>query len=130
MKTLLAIVFAVALSACASTDAQRAANQEKADQIFGEAKRYLAIATIAVPLYNLLPVCGTTALPFPACYDETLANVLNIGLKEAGEAVVDAEKVFADANSGDAVRASYANLAKTIVMKLVTKLGEYGLAKA
>ena len=130
MKTIAIAILALSLGACATTPDQRAIDQQKADQIFGEAKRYLAIATIAVPLYNLLPVCGTTALPFPACYDETLANVLNIGLKEAGEAVVDAEKVFADANSGDAVRASYANLAKTIVMKLVTKLGEYGLAKA
>ena len=43
MKTIAIAILALSLGACATTPDQRAIDQQKADQIFGEAKRYLAI---------------------------------------------------------------------------------------
>jgi uncharacterized lipoprotein len=127
MATALAAAMMLALlSACSGTVQDR---QQSADQVFGAAKRSLNYASILVPLYNLMPVCDDNHSP-PLCYSETVANILNVGLKEAAETIADAEKIFAEANSTEDARLKIAIYADAAVKKLVAKLTQYGVTQA
>jgi hypothetical protein len=127
MATALAAAMMLALlSACSGTVQDR---QQSADQVFGDVKMGLVVASGLVGIYNLMPVCSTESLPPPLCYSEPVGDILNKGLEGAASAIESAEKVFAAANTDDAARLKAAQIAQAVVTELLRNLTKFGVTQ-
>lgn len=123
--TLLATSALFVVSACGTVEQ----NRESADQIFGTAKMGLVVATGVVALYNVLPVCSDKSLPPPACYNEQIADILNLAVAAGADAIESAEKVFADVNTTEETRLRIAKGVLTTIQELTAKLQKYGVTQ-
>lgn len=114
---------AVALTACAGTQAER---QESADQKFGQAKLALVAASGVVGVYNVL--CEETLAASAICAKD-ISVYINDGLAAASDAVEAAEKVFAAANTDQDARLKAASIAAVVVGELTKGLAKYGASR-
>ena len=62
----------LATTACSGSVQDR---QASADQVFGDAKMGLVVASGLVGIYNFMPVCSAESLPPPLCYSEPVAEI-------------------------------------------------------
>lgn len=115
------ILAALALTACAGTQAER---QESADQKFGQAKLALVAASGIVGVYNVL--CEETLATSAICAKDVSVYV-NDGLAAASDAVEAAEKVFAASNTDQDARLKAASIAAVVVAELTKGLAKYGV---
>lgn len=114
------------LSACSGTVQDR---QQSADQVFGDVKMGLVVASGLVGIYNLMPVCSAESLPPPLCYSEPVGDILNKGLEAAASSIESAEKIFAAANTDDAARLKAAQIAQAVVTELLRNLTKFGVTQ-
>lgn len=119
----LAILAALALGACAGTQAER---QDSADQKFGQAKLALVAASGVVGVYNVL--CEQTLAQSSICASD-VRTYINDGLAAASDAVESAEKVFAAANTDQDARLRAASIAATVVAELTKGIAKYGAGR-
>lgn len=126
MATALAAAMMLAVTACSGTVQDR---QESADQVFGDVKMGLVVASGLVGIYNLMPVCSAESLPPPLCHSEPVGDILNKGLEGAASAIESAEKVFAAANTDDAARLKAAQIAQAVVAELLRNLTKFGVTQ-
>lgn len=124
-KIIASIMLMVGLTACG---ADLVSNQQKADQVFGNVKMALVVATGAVGVYNILPECSDKLSP-PFCYNESIANALNLGITAASDAVQSAEKIFAAANTDEETRLKAARVAMEVIQQVTANLAKYGLTQ-
>lgn len=110
------------LVACGTTQQDRANN---ADQMFGEAKVALNIATLSVAAYNSL--CISMILPDGVCVSN-IREIVNSTLAVAADVVVRTERVFAAGNT-EGVKLDAAKLAMQAVVELTDALTKYGISK-
>ena len=125
MKAILAILSALALTACSGSVQDKQAN---ADQVFGTAKMSLVVATGLVSVYNLLPVCDDSHSP-PLCYSEGIGDALNKGLAAAASAIESSEAIFAAANTDQEARLKAANIAQAVIAELLRNLTAFGVTQ-
>lgn len=119
-----ALSLALVTGCSTATPEQRAANQESADQKFGNVKLALVAASGVVGIYNLL--CNDTLATSAICA-KTVSDAVNDGLAGASDAVTAAEKVFAAANTDQDARLKAANIAGVAVAALTDALKKYGV---
>ena len=124
MKKLIAIFALLGLSACGTIEQ----NQQSADQAFGTAKMALVVATGIVGVYNVLPECKDSSLP-PLCYNEQIADILNLGVTAGADAIESAEKVFAASNTDEEARLKAARIAMAVIQEVTKNLTKYGLTQ-
>jgi hypothetical protein len=125
MKIVASALLARALAGCSGTPQDR---QESADQRFGRVKVGYVIATLAVSVYNQLPVCGDDAKP-PLCYSEHVGRVIDQAMQAAALAITTAEQTFAAGNADVDGKLKAANVAKVVVENLITALSKFGLSR-
>jgi len=123
MRSLAIILAALALGACAGTQAER---QDSADQKFGQAKLALVAASGVVGVYNVL--CEETLAASSICAKD-VSVYINDGLAAASDAVESAEKVFAAANTDQDARLKAASIAAVVVGELTKGLAKYGAGR-
>lgn len=116
----------LAVTACSGTVRDR---QASADQVFGDAKMGLVVASGLVGIYNLMPVCSAESLPPPLCYSEPVAEILNAGLAAAASAIESSEAIFAAANTDEAARLKAARVAQTVIAELLRNLTKFGVTQ-
>ena len=126
MATALAAAMMLAVTACSGTVEDR---QQSADQVFGDAKMGLVVASGLVGIYNLMPVCGAESLPPPLCYSEPVGDIFNKGLAAAAAAIESSEKVFAAANTDQEARLKAANIAQAVIAELLRNLTKFGVTQ-
>ena len=126
MKVFLALLSALALTACSGTVQDK---QQSADQVFGTAKMSLVVATGLVSVYNLMPVCGDDPLPPPLCYSEPVGDILNKSLAGAAAAIESSEAIFAAANTDAEARLKAANIAQAVIAELLRNLTKFGVTQ-
>ena len=126
MKVFLALLSALALTACSGSVQDK---QASADQVFGTAKMSLVVASGLVGVYNLMPVCGDDTLPPPLCYSEPVGDILNKGLAGAAAAIESSEAIFAAANTDEAARLKAANIAQAVIAELLRNLTKFGVTQ-
>ncbi len=126
MKVFLALLSALALTACSGTVQDK---QQSADQVFGTAKMSLVVATGLVSVYNLMPVCGDDTLPPPLCYSEPVGDILNKSLAGAAAAIESSEAIFAAANTDAEARLKAANIAQAVIAELLRNLTKFGVTQ-
>jgi hypothetical protein len=114
------------LPACSGTVQDR---QQSADQVFGDAKMGLVVASGLVGIYNLMPVCSAESLPPPLCYSEPVGDIFNKGLAAAASAIESSEKVFAAANTDQEARLKAANIAQAVIAELLRNLTKFGVTQ-
>lgn len=120
------ILAAFTLAACGTVEQ----NQQTADQAFGTAKMTLVVATGVVGIYNTLKECGTAnAMSPPLCYNEQIADILNLGLAASADAIESAEKVFAAANTDQDARMKAVQTAMAVITEVTKNLQKYGLSQ-
>lgn len=116
----------LAVAACSGTVQDR---QASADQVFGDAKMGLVVASGLVGIYNLMPVCSAESLPPPLCYSEPVAEILNAGLAAAASTIESSEAIFAAANTDEAARLKAARVAQTVIAELLRNLTKFGVTQ-
>ncbi|HQS18593.1 hypothetical protein [Reyranella sp.] len=126
MATALAAAMMLAVTACSGTVQDR---QQSADQVFGDAKMGLVVASGLVGIYNLMPACSAESLPPPLCYSEAVGDILNKGLAAAASAIESSEKVFAAANTDQEARLKAANIAQAVIAELLRNLTKFGVTQ-
>lgn len=126
MKALAAAMMLGLMTACSGTVQDR---QQSADQVFGDAKMGLVVASGLVGIYNLMPVCSAESLPPPLCYSEPVGDILNKGLAGAASAIESSEKVFAAANTDQEARLKAANIAQAVIAELLRNLTAFGVTQ-
>lgn len=126
MKVFLALLSALALTACSGSVQDK---QASADQVFGTAKMSLVVATGLVSVYNLLPVCEEGGPSPPFCYSEPIGDALNKGLEAAASAVQSSEAIFAAANTDEQARLKAAAIAQTVIAELLRNLTKFGVTQ-
>ena len=127
LATALAAAMMLALmTACSGTVQDR---QASADQVFGDAKMGLVVASGLVGIYNLMPVCSAESLPPPLCYSEPVAEILNAGLAVAASTIESSEAIFAAANTDEAARLKAANIAQAVIAELLRNLTKFGVTQ-
>ena len=114
------------MTACSGTVQDR---QQSADQVFGDAKMGLVVASGLVGIYNLMPVCSAESLPPPLCYSEPVGDILNNGLAAAASAIESSEAVFAAANTDQEARLKAANIAQAVIAELLRNLTKFGVTQ-
>ena len=116
----------LAATACSGTVQDR---QASADQVFGDAKMGLVVASGLVGIYNLMPVCSAESLPPPRCYSEPVAEILNASLAATVSTVESSEAIFAAANTDEAARLEVARVAQTVIAELLRNLTKFGVTQ-
>ena len=116
----------LATTACSGSVQDR---QASADQVFGDAKMGLVVASGLVGVYNLTPVCSAESLPPPLCYSEPVAEILNAGLAAAASTIESSEAIFAAANNDEAARLKAAKVAQTVIAELLRNLTKFGVTQ-
>lgn len=119
LKTTLAIVMALALSACATTD-----KPADYDALYARANGYLAVAQVAVAGYALLPPCSD-ARQAP-CYDPALAAVARQGIEDVRTLLFEAKSVANTVSKGNA--ADIAQRAVAAALRVLELLRDRGVS--
>lgn len=119
LRTTLALVAALALGACATTD--RPADY---DSLYNRANGYLAVAQVAVAGYALLPPCSD-ARQAP-CYDAALAAVARQGIEDVRTLLFQAKSVANTVSKGNA--ADIAQRAVAAVLKVLDLMRARGVS--
>ena len=114
------------VTACSGTVQDK---QASADQVFGDAKMGLVVASGLVGIYNLMPVCSAESLPPPLCYSEPVGDILNKGLAAAASAIESSEAIFAAANTDEEARLKAARVAQTVIAELLRNLTKFGVTQ-